>query len=172
MNAIAKCTICNVRPVPSKKIRIDEGMDSSMLYCIPCYTEAGWENAHADGHDAENQDDSCWLCFPELNEATKAYAPRTGTSREGMVVHVTIRASALDKAAEVIAQIPNAESYAIKIVKPVKRNGHVTKLTFTSATQDFDLRWDQAGRFVGGTVSEDGKARKVRNVAEALRLAA
>jgi hypothetical protein len=177
MNATATktrtlCEICNTRPLPSLKVRDDEGMSRDMKYCVPCYTEAGWENSHADGHDAENVDPECWICSPELNEARREYKPREGTSREGMVVHVTIRATGIEKAAEVIKQIPNAESYEAKVTKPTKRNGHVTKLTFASTVQTFILTWDDRGRFIAGTVTENGASRKIRNVAEALRLAA
>ncbi len=172
MNATAKCEICNIRPVPSLQVRDNAGMSRDMKYCVPCYEEAGWENTHADGHDEENVDEHCWICVPELNEAQREYAPREGTSREGMVVHVTIRATGVEKAAEVIAQLPSIESWDTKVAKPTKRNGQVTKLVFASTVQTFELRWDFQGRFITGTVTEDGKTRKVRNVAEALRLAA
>jgi hypothetical protein len=100
MTTNRKCEICNTRPVGN------EAKAEGFKYCDPCYTEANWENTHSDyGHDdidtysLENttfkvqaevdryisdtkvEMASCWICHPELNEATAAYTPRTGTPR-------------------------------------------------------------------------------------------
>jgi hypothetical protein len=163
------CTICQTRPISSKANRVAAGMSSDMKYCLPCFDEAGWENSHADGHSESSKVEGCWICYPELNKAQREYTPREGTSRAGMVINVTIRAAGVDKANEVLAKLD--ESYeTTKITKPSKRNAQITKLAFASTVQAFELRWDDRGRFIGGTVTEDGRSKKIRNVAEALRL--
>jgi hypothetical protein len=163
--------------------------DATGAYCNPHYTEGGWENAHSDaGHDSileklankkrlsafqkseQANMENCWICHPELNEAKKAYTVRQGTSRAGMAIHVSIRAAGEVKAAETTAQMEKiSEAYSFKTVT-AKKTGEVT-LKIESAQQDFILSWDDRGRFIGGSVAENGKTRKVRNVAEALRLA-
>ena len=177
------CEICSTRPVGSGT----GDQDATGAYCNPCYTEGGWENTHNDGgHDAilakiadkkrltANQKaetahmTGCWICHPELNEAKKAYTVRQGTSRAGMVINVSIRAAGETKAAEVIAKI-EALGFSAKVAV-AKKTGDVS-LLLKSDGIEFLLFWDARGRFTGGAVKQDGKTRKVRNVAEVLRLA-
>lgn len=157
----------------------DRDYAKAVRMCVPCATEAGWENAHNDGHDRHSatgeidatEVEHCWICHPELNNA-QLLAERkwTGTSRTGMTIHVTPKASGLDKAAQTGEQFPKA--FAVAISKPTKRNGQVTTLkAATSVGNGFVLRWDASGRFFFGQFLQDGKPRKVRNVSEALRLA-
>lgn len=172
MNATKNlCSICGIRPIGGGKSGgwEDKDFNKQQGYCNPCGDEGQMQNSHMNGHESIGEND-CWLCHPELDETAKPYVRREGTSRAGMVVHVTIDAAALDKAFQTIAQLP--EGFEHKLIKPTKRNGLTTKLTFHSLGQTFELRWDDRGRCLGGTITEDGRTRKIRNVAEALRLAA
>lgn len=103
------CSLCvalkrpTPRPVAPKDRRRAEGMSGDMDYCVPCYTEAGWENTHSDqGHDdldsytLENTTyviqaeldawlvserevtKECWICHPELNQASAEYVAKAG----------------------------------------------------------------------------------------------
>jgi hypothetical protein len=149
--------------------------------CTPCLTKAEWENTHSDyGHDAEasettdSHDDAqnkrlngCWVCFPELDESAADYTPRTGTARSGMVLNTKNGQTGEEKAATV------AEA-----LKHLNLATHVEKGRVILAGDDggnftFELVWDRRGRYQYGpsifTVA--GKTRKVRNVAEMLRLA-
>lgn len=178
---VKTCSICSTRPVPSAKARTEAGMSLDMDYCFECFEEADWENTHSDfdheGSNAGNTDetDACWICHPELNQAKAEYTTKAGTSRAGMIIHVSMRADGPTKAAQVEEQFKaietTGEQWEIKTSKPTKRNNHITKLTASSAQETYVLSWDIQGRFNGGTVTEDGKSRKVRNVSEALRLA-
>jgi hypothetical protein len=158
--------------------------------CIPCYTEAGWENTHSDqGHEGfealtvkqtnfrtkaaleewkaevRKEIEGCWICRPELNKASAEYVSRAGTSRQGMKLSVTLKASGKEKAAEVQAKLP--KGYAAK-AQNVK--GIVTLKAAISTGNGIILRWDANGRFLSGEVQLEGKSRKVRNVAELLRI--
>jgi hypothetical protein len=181
-----RCEICGVRPI-GKVARGD-----SFDYCDACYEEANWENTHSDsGHDevptieeiedpnAEWTDETdkanalavraemvnCWICHPELNKASTSYVAKRGTSRLGQVMHVTLRASATEKAAQTIAQLPESWTASVKTVKGI------TTLTAASANESATMVWDSRGRTTGGTYTDLGKTRKIRNVAELLRLA-
>jgi hypothetical protein len=163
----------------------------SIKMCNPHATEAGYENEHRDrGHDAINEKvaakkrltkaqaaeaprtTNCWICNPELNEAAKAYSPREGTSRAGMVINVPIRAAGIEKAMTVEARLSDEVQNGRFSIKTTvaKKTGEVA-LTAKSAQESFILFWDAQGHFLGGSVSEGDKTRKVRNVAEVLRLA-
>lgn len=169
----------------------DADYAKTVKMCNPHATEAGYENEHSDynhegfekltvrGSSFKNKAEldaykaqlreetkNCWICHPELNEAAKEYTARQGTSRAGIVIHVSIRAAGNTKAKETADQL--SESFSTSI-KSVKSGGY--RLVAVSATQSFELIWDVRGRFTGGSVTENGKTRKVRNVAEALRLA-
>lgn len=85
------CSLCNTRSVGTGKGDGTEDVTfaRSMGYCIPCTVEADWENVHSDnghddadcvanGYDTQDSVDDCWICHPELNEATKEHTPRTG----------------------------------------------------------------------------------------------
>lgn len=191
MNA-KTCEICKKRPAAPLKTRQAEGMSADMDFCVPCFEEAGWENTHSDdGHEGfesltvrksvfntkaeleawkanvREEIKGCWICNPELNKAQREYAPRTGTSRAGMVINVPIRAAGVEKAAVVEKAL--TERFEVKVTTN-KKTG-VTALTAKSAQESFILFWDGQGRFEAGTVQENGRSRKVRNVAEVLRLA-
>jgi hypothetical protein len=201
MNAnTAKCEICATRPVPSLRVRDEAGMSRDMKYCVPCFEEANWENTHSDGaHEgfealtvrkggfknkaeleawkAEKREETkaCWICHPELNEATREYTPREGTSREGMVVNVPIRAAASVKAiitAARVAGIESIESTEAKAIRQLRAQGLVIEVAkfgdakLVCAKRGFVMEWDARGRFITGQLGD----RKVRNVSELLRL--
>jgi hypothetical protein len=155
--------------------------------CQICLTEAEWENIHSDnGHEGiesltkaetnfktvkafnafvaetKAETEQCWVCHPELNEAKKAYTPRTGTSREGIRLTVPPKADPKTKALTVAEKIEGQyfEKGSVK-VRTVKG---VTTLT----AGDVKLVWDVRGRFVSAGSLVNGK--KVRNVSEALRV--
>lgn len=173
-----RCSICQKRPVGSGQ-GSDPKHAKSMGYCAPCLEEAEWENTHNDyDHEGANagteETEGCWVCHPELNRASDDYADRMGSTRAGMVIHVTIRAAGVTKAEQTIAHLSDEgqnERFTFKIVKPSKRNGQITKLVAISAQETYEAKWDDRGRFLSGSVTEDGKTRKVRNVAEIVRLA-
>jgi hypothetical protein len=113
----------------------------------------------------------CWICHPELNEAqkvSKTRAPSIGEkkSRVGQKINVPLRAPGELKAAVV-------ERAAVNLPVQVSSNkdGSVT-LDITTPTFVMVLAWDRLGRYDydRSVASVNGKAKKVRNVAEALRL--
>lgn len=197
MNANKTCSICSLRPVASLQNRNEAGMSGDMDYCVPCFDEAGWENSHSDDDhegfesltvrqssfrtkaeleawkaDLRETVKACWVCTPELNLAKRPYTPRQGTSRAGMTITVPIREAGEVKAEVVrVALTDERQNGRFEIsIKTVKKTGEVF-LSAKSAQESFQLRWDARGRFAGGTVSEGTSTRKVRNVAEVLRLA-
>jgi len=200
MNATAKCEICNLRPVPSLRVRDEAGMSRDMKFCVPCYEEGQWENVHSDyshegfetvtvkGSSFKNKAEldawkaevreeiqRCWICNPELNEAKADYTPREGTTREGMVINVPIRAAAPVKAiitAARVAGLDEIKSTEAAAIKQLRAKGFVIEVgkhgdaQLTCARMGFVLNWDVRGRFVTGTLGD----KKVRNVSELLRL--
>lgn len=163
------CEICQTRPVmPKGQMLQVHGV--SFPYCEPCLVEAEWENVHSDdAHQTGNQQITvaeCWICHPELNKASADYVQRAGTSRAGMRMTVPVRASGLDKAAAVVAKLP--EGYVHSVTKPSKRNGGITTLKAAKGVGDgIILKWDAAGRFIYGPSTANGK--RVRNVSGAFR---
>lgn len=184
-----RCSICGIRPVGGKGTG-DREHAKTMGYCTPCLTEAEMDNAHSDyAHeeranaeegtasyptDAERAEmDTCWVCHPELNEANAEYVAPKGVARKGQKLHVSLRASGETKANETIAQLPEGANATVSVAKSgttvltvVVSSGDVTKV--------LTLVWDAAGRYSypQSTVStKGGKASKVRNVSEALRIA-
>jgi hypothetical protein len=157
-----KCTICQTRP-RSAQVKREYGYD----YCLPCLTLAEWENTHSDsGHgDGPNDEkpNDCWVCFPELDETRADYTGKTGTSRVGMVLRVPLKASGAEKAEAVRAQLPAATRRQVKI--SAEKQGTVLTLERKKASS-MQLCWDNAGRFVRGTVDD----HRIRNVSEALRV--
>jgi hypothetical protein len=170
-----RCTSCGVRPRSSQS---PEGQ-----LCIPCLTEAEWENQHSDyGHDAEGpeSDDAternaringCWICHPELNRASAEYKGRVGTSRLGIRMTVSLRATGREKAEQVASQLKKQVTSDVTI-KNV-RDGVVLKATVSTGNGAVDhdvmtLVWDANGRFTSNG-SKLGK-RTIRNASEALRL--
>lgn len=115
----------------------------------------------------------CWICRPELNEAQKAPKAKRQVlnptverkSRVGQIVNVPVRAPGIIKA-EVVKK---------KLDRPVVINemgfGRVS-LVFSGVNETLTLIWDEEGRYdyENSKAVTDGQARKVRNVAEALRM--
>lgn len=145
--------------------------------CIPCLTEAEWENTHSDNaHDEitkgaegtfEGQTDSlgysieaCWICHPELNEASATYKPRKGVSRKGQFMSVPPRASGPAKAA--ILQTKLAE---LGWTSTISTRKGITVCQIKTA--NFRIEWDANGNYQYGP-SVFG-AKKLRNVSEAIR---
>jgi hypothetical protein len=156
----AKCTDCGRKIATS--IRGTE-------LCEGCLEYAGWENTHSDwNHANDPQADStegCPVCHPELDPRKPRHAV-AGTSRLGMKMVVPVRASALDKAAAVKAQLngfrgraeaDGANGVTMKLWKGPKD----TKIAV-------EAHWDFAGRWTGGNVN----GKKARNASELLRLVA
>lgn len=145
--------------------------DATGSFCNPHYTEAGWENEHNDqGHEdlpeGHEERSGCWICHDELNEALKVRST-TGTSRAGMTITVTIPAHGAHKADEVKAQLP--EGAKARIRKPKKDEAQVTTMTGSYAGAKFTAEWEEA-RWTSGTVTIEGKTRRVRNASELLRV--
>jgi ribosomal protein S14 len=174
------CVICKTRP----------GMTASQLQflglgrdyadqCQPCHVEAEWENAHSDrNHEAFNAETwvpettervvdlieetkDCWICHPELNEAAKTYAPRSGSSKAGMKIHA--KGSVRDKI-EVVKRAAMERGLSMAIEE--------TGGQYTAKINGLQLSWDASGRYdyAGSSWANGGKVTKVRNVSEALRI--
>lgn len=167
--ATKTCRSCQIRPIAGGTVRgegdTDRATAKSVELCLPCLAEAGWENTHSDyghedGKDADGEPtDTCWMCHPELNEASADYSARVGTSRVGMVITVPIRGTAKEKAQAAAEGLGAQDSK----IATTKKTGITT---LKSAGSEIELRWDANGRYVGGTV----RGRKVRNVSEAIRV--
>ena len=154
-----RCVSCGTRP------RSSESPEGQL--CAPCLREAEWENEHSDyGHDVEGpeSDDAternarvngCWICHPELNRASAEYKGRTGTSRLGIQMTVSLRATGREKAQQVAAKLGGGK---------ISNSKGRTVLVLG----DLTLVWDANGRFTSEG-SKFGK-RTVRNASEALRL--
>ncbi len=182
------CIICGKRKGMTSAQRNREGLGREFSdQCLPCHTEAGFENQHSDdAHDAvangadpaeftggqatvdsiKKDMETCWICVPALNEAAKDYTPRAGTSRSGMRLTVPVRAAGKTKAEAVKAQLPEGYTATIRTVK-----GRTT-LTAKGAVT-LVLHWDaHRGGFSSGTAqATNGTAKRVRNASEALRAA-
>jgi hypothetical protein len=188
-----RCRSCEARPIGGGSgEENDRDYARTVELCVPCAEEAGWENSHGDYSHAALADGSltwkgtsyktkkafdewatderasmerCWICHPELNRASVDYAGRTGTSREGMVIVVPVRASGKEKAEAVAAKIPFESK-----VRTVK--GVTTLRAAQEKGATLVLVWDERGRwdYSASRVEVDGKARKIRNASEALRL--
>lgn len=154
-----RCAVCEVRPVTK------DSPESQL--CRPCLTKAEWENMHSDyGHSPEGeQPHDCWVCFPELDESSADYVQRKGTSRVGMVLHVTPRATGQDKAKQVAEQLKDFGMASIKVYK-----GVVT-LTLETSGASVKLAWDANGRYLydSTAITVGGKSRKARNVSAAIK---
>jgi hypothetical protein len=162
--AAKTCEMCKARRVyTGKGPGVDEAPRLSDM-CNFCYTEAGWENTHSDyAHDdagtSADEKANCWICFPNLNLASRPATERTGTSRAGMTINVPIRAAGSEKAKVTASKLPAGHGHQIRTTKGVT--------SLRSKSLDLVLSWDERGRFFGGSVG----GKRVRNVAEALRLA-
>lgn len=186
------CTSCATRkPGQGSASKGDRDSAKSVGLCIPCYEFGGWENTHSDNaHDSlanggadaaefsggQETIDSitaemkhCWVCHPELDESSKTYVPRAGTSRAGMKMNVTGGQNGIEKAEAV--QKALGKRFALKVTKVKGRV--VLDAAENGSPFGFSIEWDSRGRFQYGpsTVNVNGKTRKVRNVSELLRLA-
>lgn len=119
------------------------------------------------------EQDGCWICHPELNEAQKTSKTRVSTtgerpSRKGQKINVPLRASGEAKAAVVVKAAPKAP------IKVEREKYGTVRLDLTTPSFVLVLVWDEHGRYnyEGSVASVGGKTKKVRNVAEALRLLA
>lgn len=175
---MAKCTICGTRPIGGGKSSgyEDVAYNREQGFCNPCGDEGQMSNSHLNGHESISEDE-CWFCHPELDETKKEYVERAGTSRAGMVINVPIRADGLNKAivtaTKLGLEIPEGATSATAIKKALKEQGAVLVSSAKSpvvsfAYGDLKLTWESNGRFLGGIFGD----RKIRNVAEALRVAA
>lgn len=169
--AANKCRFCNIRPVSRNDA------DARMLeLCGLCSTEADWENLHSDdshGVDPDNETfEGCWICFPELNQASENYVPRIGTSRQGMKMNTTRSQSAISKA-EVVAAAARARGFSTMVDSA--DSGAYVVVTGLPENGIIKLQWDAAGRYqydasAYGTSTK--QSRKVRNVSAALSIIA
>ncbi len=71
--SVKLCTVCNTR---RQYTGSHPSLDIAPRYsemCNACYTEGSWENEHNDGDHGPDGDEphDCWICFPELNLATR-----------------------------------------------------------------------------------------------------
>jgi hypothetical protein len=179
------CIICGVRKGMSAKTRREQGLGKDFSdQCLPCYTEGGWENAHSDSaHDAMNlaalteeqavEVHGCWICYPELNEAKMA--PRTGRSRLGM--EIVAKGTEIHKsqtfkvAAEAAGWTVTMMSETYELDEDATGEGTRYYATATRGESHISLAWDgRAYDYPASGASFNGKARKVRNLKEALRL--
>lgn len=156
------CSICGKRAVGTGR-GSDPDTARSMGYCAPCLEEGEWENTHSDNGHEGNPDaaytDDCWICHPELNEAQRETTARYGTSRSGMVMHVTRKMTAEDKANLVAKEMKEAT---------IMTAGGMIHLVGTGKNgKTVDLSWDHRGRFQHKASTVGGK--KVLNVSAALK---
>ena len=113
----------------------------------------------------------CWICHPELNQAqkvTKGRAASTGErpSRAGQVINVPLRASGVTKAAVVTAKAPK------DLPAVVKTEDLWTTLEITAPDFTIVLVWNPFGNYdyLRSSFTANGTVKRIRNVAEALRL--
>lgn len=135
--------------------------------CGPHNEEGLWENTHNDeqhgDHEADTIDDpACWICHPELNEAT---APaRKGTSKAGMVI--LAKGTHVHKSELVRKEIEKAGGF----IQGLHTRGDVTTLDATTADGIvITARWNGDAFDYAGAAWGD---RKYRNVKELVRLLA
>lgn len=172
-----RCEICNQRPAGGK----DAKANGLGQYCDPCYEEANWENTHSDnghfdadavlkGYESQEVLDACWICHPELNQASAAYVARQGTSREGMRLVVPVRGAAQDKVAAVAGKLPEGTQWEAKHDK----KAHLVMLTIMCGPVKMTLAWHEDGAYAYDATSAqrdaNSKVVKVRNASAALRI--
>lgn len=135
--------------------------------CTPHNEEGMWENTHEDeGHenltgleDDADQMYACWVCHPELNEATAA--PRKSTSKAGMVI--LAKGTYHHKSELVRKAIEEAGGEIVKI----NHKDDKTQLLATFNGIEIVAGWT-GDAFDYALASWDGK--KYRNVKELVRL--
>lgn len=169
-----KCNVCGTR----RAARDTNGQ------CAPCFEEGGWENTHNDAGHAEfnlaalteeqaEEVFGCWICYPELNKATRP--ARKGVSRVGQVIvakGTEIHKSLLFKTeAEKAGWTVTIQTETYELPGDATGEGTRHYATATKGESHISLAWD--GRkydYPESGASFNGKARKVRNLKEALRL--
>lgn len=116
----------------------------------------------------------CWICHPELNEAKRERKTRKAPegerpSRKGQVINVPLRAMGEEKAEVVRRKLAEA-----KITGKVSREFGSVVLTVKAKDVEVKLAWLLSGPYLyeDSSVTVGGKSKKVRNVAEALRILA
>lgn len=176
------CNVCDKR----RASKNSNGM------CEPCYEEGGWENTHDDanhaeiaeiiehaGHDQLNESDkaevvnmaACWICHPELNRAQQPL--RGGRSRAGMVI--IAKGSEIHKS-ETFRAAAQAAGWSVNVLGSVNiaEDGEEQERFVAVAKKGDDkieLAWNgRAYDYPTSGATFGGKARKVRNLKEALRL--
>jgi len=119
------------------------------------------------------EQDGCWICHPELNEALKVAKTRTATtgeriSRKGQKINVPLRAPGELKA-HVVLRAANVGEKRAKL-QILGLGAAILDIDLGHAT--LHLAWDAEGRYdyAEARFTKNGKSSKVRNVAEALRL--
>lgn len=111
----------------------------------------------------------CWICHLELNEARKPKrAASTGEkkSRVGQKINVPMRAPGELKAA-VVVKAAGESNCVLQVL-----GGDIAVLEVQMNSVTIRLAWDAFGRYdyASSAASVNGHTKKVRNVAEALRL--
>lgn len=141
-----------------------------------CLDYAGWENTHSDsGHDTDasapkDEMDQCPICHPELDPRT---AKPTGKSRMGMVIvakgseiHKSetfrVAAEAAGWTVNVLGYVTDGEEGEERYVATATKDGQTIELAWNGRAYDYHSS--------SATLALNGKARKVRNLKEALRL--
>jgi hypothetical protein len=180
------CIVCGERRGMSAAKRNEMGIGRDFgNQCFPCYEEAGWENAHSDSNHAailevpdalRTQEDlseinGCWICFPELNQAKRP--ARSGRSRAGMVI--VAKGTELHKS-ETFRLAAEAAGWSVNVLGYVNlaEDGEEQERYVATATKGGDtieLAWNgRAYDYASSSMTKARKARKVRNLKEALRL--
>lgn len=119
----------------------------------------------------ENEQAGCWICHPELNEAqrtpTRKASEGERPSRKGQVINVPLRAPGEVKAEITMKKIGKVQQSNIS----TSAGNVILSVTLVGLT--LRLVWDAEGHYnyAASSATLDGQARKVRNVAEALRIA-
>ncbi len=179
-----KCIICGIRNGMSAAKRSEMGISKDFSdQCHPCYEEGGWENSHSDGGHAtilsnnaagitltEEQRaeiDGCWICFPQLNLAKRP--AREGRSRMGM--QIVAQGNELHKS-EVFKKAAEALGWKVTIsTEDDGKEGQRLRAFATKGEETISLAWEgRAYSYPNSEAFLGGKARKVRNLKEALRL--
>lgn len=155
-----------------------EGFRGSDL-CDDCREYAEWENTHSDEGHADKEfpvrdelTENCQVCHPELDARTPR---RTGRSRAGMVI--VAKGSEVHKS-ETFRAAAEAAGWTVTMTRETYEladdaTGEGTRYYATASRGEshISLAWDgRAYDYEASGASFNGKARKVRNLKEALRI--
>jgi hypothetical protein len=141
--------------------------------CEADRTHGEWENAHSDeNHGKGREIEGCWICYPELDGRK---ARREGRSRAGMVIvarGTEIHKSATFKAAaEATGWVVTMMSETYELPEGAEGEGTRYYATATRGDDSISLAWDgRAYDYAASSAQLGGKARKIRNLKEALRV--